>query len=1088
MIDRKKRIVAQILIWIFALATLTSLVALVMRKVVTYSPKLTFVERIFVSVNIPATASLVSFFTAAFLYLGLLHRKRLALFIVAAFQMFGIVSAISGIVFVLTMTENSFMPELVVMVGDIIVSLIFLGIIVWLADAFTARTRSTSWRRALVVFVVGLVVSLIITWILVHIFHCPGRFWKQFWAAISQGIGLDWPRHWLKGLPPIVPRVVSVTLGITVVLTVAVFLYSTRSPDQWNSRHEIEARRLLAKYGEDDSLGYVATRRDKLLHFSPSRRCAIAYQQFGNVCLASGDPIGDPDDWAAAIASWDAQAHKYGMTPGVLACSEAGAREYSKVVGYEVLKLGDEAIILPEAFRLDTPAMTDVRRAARRLRREGYTCQFRYQDDIPDSECEALAQAAEDWRHGEVERGFSMALGRLGDPSDPRVLIAQVNKDNGEPVAFMSFVPWGRRGISLDYMRRSAQAPNGANEYLVAELMAWGKNHGVTRVSLNFAFLRQVFAEAEEINASPLEKVNSRILGFFDRIWQLQRLYRSNAKYGPTWSPRYLALSSVLTVPTVCIAAGRAEGFLPDLFGRRENVDRVRLTEAEVEQVRALELPPPPNSDMFGEMTDQQRHRCAHARDLQECGVELNPVGQVNGMWLAEYESAENPCLANGLIGRVRSIRDHGGVCFVDLVDGQAQRQLVLESESVGREQLRMFARYADSGDIIRVDGVAGESRNGTASILVRSWQMLAKAYLPVPWDGLRDPQTRLRKRTMDMIVHPHQVELLRLRSKAIEAVRQTLLSEDYLEVETPILNTVHGGASARPFRTHINAYGMDLVARIAPELALKKLVIAGMDAVFEIGRNFRNEGADATHNPEFTVVEAYRRGSDYRDMRRLAQRLVQEAACAIYGRPVMPLSVDGSEQKELVDISGDWPVVSVCEAVSQAVGIEVSVNTDMDEMLRIAREHDIEVRPDWGQGAIIEELYGELVESHTVMPTFYVDFPAEISPLTAPHRTKPGLVERWDLVAGGMELGTAYSELTDPVEQRRRLVIQSWKAAGGDGDAMELDVDFLDAMALGMPPTGGLGIGLDRLVMALTDTNIRQVLAFPFVRPQNNN
>ncbi|MGI8416474.1 MAG: amino acid--tRNA ligase-related protein, partial [Nakamurella sp.] len=298
-------------------------------------------------------------------------------------------------------------------------------------------------------------------------------------------------------------------------------------------------------------------------------------------------------------------------------------------------------------------------------------------------------------------------------------------------------------------------------------------------------------------------------------------------------------------------------------------------------------------------------------------------------------------------------------------------------------------------------------------------------------------------------------------------SVRATLTGAGYLEVETPILHTVHGGASARPFRTYINAYATDLSLRIAPELYLKRLLVAGSGPIFEIGRNFRNEGADSTHNPEFTSLEAYLPFSDYHGMRTLASTLVRHAAAAVG-----------------VELPDRWPVVPMLDAVSEGVGEPVAIDTDIDRLLTLAARHAIRVRPDSGAGAIIEQLYDKLVEPQTITPTFYVDFPAETSPLTRPHRTKPGLVERWDLVMNGMELGTAYTELTDPLEQRRRLVAQSAKATAGDPEAMQVDEDFLGDLELGMPPTGGLGIGIDRLVMVLTGTAIRSVLSFPFVKP----
>jgi lysyl-tRNA synthetase class 2 len=366
---------------------------------------------------------------------------------------------------------------------------------------------------------------------------------------------------------------------------------------------------------------------------------------------------------------------------------------------------------------------------------------------------------------------------------------------------------------------------------------------------------------------------------------------------------------------------------------------------------------------------------------------------------------------------------------------------------------------------------------------------MEAKSLHPVPFRSFDDPTARARQRSTDLLVHPDDVELLRRRSAVVASIRRTLADAGFLEVETPMLHTVHGGATARPFRTFINAYGLDLSLRIAPELHLKRLLVAGLGPVFELGRNFRNEGADATHNPEFTSLEVYEPHADYTTMRHLTERLVKEAARSVHGREVIPLPTpdtvrSGTDGVTLVDIGGAWPVVRVLDAVSAAVGCTITVDTDMDLLLGLAEAHGVAVRPEMRAGAVIEELYAELVEPTTVRPTFYTDFPVETSPLTRPHRTDLGLVERWDLVVGGMEVGTAYTELTDPIDQRARLTEQSLKAAAGDPEAMEVDEDFLHALELGMPPSGGLGIGVDRLVMLLTNTPIRSVLTFPFVRP----
>lgn len=342
----------------------------------------------------------------------------------------------------------------------------------------------------------------------------------------------------------------------------------------------------------------------------------------------------------------------------------------------------------------------------------------------------------------------------------------------------------------------------------------------------------------------------------------------------------------------------------------------------------------------------------------------------------------------------------------------------------------------------------------------------------------------RTRQRTLDLLTHPEAVDLLRGRGLAVRALRDAFVAEGYLEVETPMLQSVHGGASARPFTTHINAYDMGLYLRIAPELFLKRLMVAGMDRIFEVGRNFRNEGADATHNPEFTSVEAYAAHADYVEMRKLTRRVILAMARAVHGREIA-LRPDGQGGYTEVDLSGEWPVRTLHEAVAEATGAPLTPETPAAEVAALCARHDVAVPLDASAGLMVKELYEALVEKQTVMPTFYCDFPVEVSPLARPHRRVPGLTEQWDLVGFGAELGTAYSELIDPVEQRARLTAQSVAAAAGDLEAMQLDEDFLDALAYGMPPTGGLGIGVDRVVMMLTGQNIRATLAFPFVKPR---
>jgi lysyl-tRNA synthetase class 2 len=310
-------------------------------------------------------------------------------------------------------------------------------------------------------------------------------------------------------------------------------------------------------------------------------------------------------------------------------------------------------------------------------------------------------------------------------------------------------------------------------------------------------------------------------------------------------------------------------------------------------------------------------------------------------------------------------------------------------------------------------------------------------------------------------------------------ALRRGLERRGFIEVETPILQPIHGGANARPFHTHINAYDEDLYLRIAPELYLKRLAVGGVERVFELGRNFRNEGVDRKHNPEFTSLEAYQAFSDYQGMRHLTEELIREAATAVHGSAIA-IAPDGRE----VDLSQPWRAVTVYQAVSEALGESVTPDTPLAHVRALASANDVEVTEEMTPGEAISELYDALVEGQTFAPTFYMDFPVETSPLTRRHRVDGRLAERWDLVAFGAEIGTAYSELTDPIDERDRLTAQSVKAAAGDPEAMELDEDFLTALEFGLPPMGGLGLGVDRTVMMLTGTSIRQTLTFPFVRP----
>ena len=436
--------------------------------------------------------------------------------------------------------------------------------------------------------------------------------------------------------------------------------------------------------------------------------------------------------------------------------------------------------------------------------------------------------------------------------------------------------------------------------------------------------------------------------------------------------------------------------------------------------------------------------------------------------------------------GRVLLQRDFGGVVFVVLRDWSGDLQIVLTREGLGDERLRRFTADVDLGDQVQFEGEVGTSDRGELSVFAGSWTMAGKCLHPLPGklQGLSDPEARVRQRYVDLVVRPGARETVRARGAVVQALRSGLLERGFLEVETPMLQQVHGGANARPFRTHINAYGLDLYLRIAPELYLKRLCVGGVEKVFELGRTFRNEGTSYKHNPEFTMLEAYQAFADYHTMMDLARELIQAAATAAHGRPVARRTGEDGAPAEY-DISGQWPVRSVYGAISEALGEEIGPDTGTERLQALCDRARVPYAPGMGHGQVVLEMYERLVEERTTLPVFYKDFPTDVSPLTRQHRSDPRLAERWDLVAFGTELGTAYSELTDPVEQRRRLTLQSLLAAGGDPEAMEVDEDFLTALEYAMPPTGGLGLGVDRLVMFLTGLSIRETLPFPLVRPR---
>ena len=497
--------------------------------------------------------------------------------------------------------------------------------------------------------------------------------------------------------------------------------------------------------------------------------------------------------------------------------------------------------------------------------------------------------------------------------------------------------------------------------------------------------------------------------------------------------------------------------------------------------------PTPPADELSAaEVSEQKAVRLSKRERLISTGREAYPVAVPVTTTIPALREKYGHLVTDdttgdvvGIAGRMVFARNTGKLCFATLQAGDGSRvQAMVSLAEVGQESLDEWKEFTDLGDHVFVSGEVISSRRGELSVLVRQWQIASKAVLPLPnlHSDLSD-ESRVRSRYLDLILREQARFTVRARAKVNASLRATFAAQDYLEVETPMLQVMHGGASARPFSTHSNAFDTELFLRIAPELFLKRAVVGGVDRVYEINRNFRNEGADSTHSPEFAMLEAYEAYGDYNRMADLTQQLVQNAALAVAGQLVVTWA-DGTEY----DLGGDWDRVSMYESASVASGLDITPDSPYDYLLAEAAKVGIEVEHPT-HGKLVEELWEHFVKPNLTRPTFVMDFPVDTSPLVRDHRTIAGVVEKWDLYIRGFELATGYSELVDPVIQRERFVEQALLASQGDVEAMRLDEEFLRALEHGMPPTGGIGLGIDRLLMAITGLGIRETILFPLVK-----
>ena len=489
------------------------------------------------------------------------------------------------------------------------------------------------------------------------------------------------------------------------------------------------------------------------------------------------------------------------------------------------------------------------------------------------------------------------------------------------------------------------------------------------------------------------------------------------------------------------------------------------------------------------DLPEQLRIRREKRASLIERGIEPYPVSVPRTKTLAEIRTQYADIATDSATGDVHSVsgriifkRDTGKLCFATLREGDGtELQAMISLDKVGEEQLESWKGDVDLGDFVSVTGEIISSKRGELSVLANSWAMASKSLRPLPNEHKpMSEETRVRMRYVDLIVRPEAREYARLRPTVMRSLRETFHNENFVEVETPMLQVMHGGAAARPFISHSNAYDMELFLRIAPELFLKRCVVGGIERVFEINRNFRNEGADSSHSPEFAMIESYQAYGDWKSIAELTRKLVQNAAMAISGSHVVTHH-DGRK----ADLGGTWKEISLYDAISEGVGEKVTALTPMDDLKRIATKLGIKIDPKWIAGKLAEEIFEHVAKDQLIAPTFVMGFPVDTSPLVRAHREIPGVAEKWDLYVDGFELATGYSELVDPVVQRDRLVEQAKLGAKGDLEAMQVDEDFLRAMEFAMPPTGGMGMGVDRLLMALTGLGIRETILFPLVKPE---
>ncbi|WP_327148938.1 bifunctional lysylphosphatidylglycerol synthetase/lysine--tRNA ligase LysX [Nocardia sp. NBC_01329] len=967
---------------------------------------------------------------------------------------------------------------------------------------FGARIRRCAPRPAAVSLAVGLLLAAVAGWGVVQVFpgSLPSAAQRARWVIAELTVDLVPGSSVAIGTPPFPAQFLVGLFGALAFTATALVLNGTRRAEYaLADADESALRDLLADSDTAGSIDYLATRRDRELIFTPNGQAAIGYRVEYGVCLALGDPLGAHDSWPQAVETWQRYAHGFGWRVAVIGASDAAVPVYQRA-GLTAVTAGAEAVLDTRSFSLAAPELAPVRQSVTRLRRQGVTVRIRRHRDIGTTELARLTLCAEDWRHSETERGYPLPLGRLGDRRDGDCLLVEA-VDSGERVlGLLSLVPWGKAGATMELLRHAPGSPPETTDLLIAEFALRAEQHGIHQVSLSFTLFRSVFeatGRTETVSPAPLRRAagiarSARTLPLaFARWWQQDRLHRASMRYQPRWVPRYVLCDTPRDLARIAIAAARAEGLAPGPDRRSTaftHTGRHRTAPEHPSPVRpgakiAIGESEPEHAPTY--RSEQVRVRTGKLDRLAAAHIDPYPLPFPPTHTVAAARRTPRGTTVR-VSGRLLRRRDYGGVIFAAVRDWTSDIQLLLDRDRLGRQRLDEFGELVDLGDLVSVSGQLGYSRRGELSLLVADWRMLGKCLHPLPdkWHGLTDPEVRMRRGYLDLMIDRDARELLARRSAVLRALRDTLHDYGFLEVTTPVLQHGPGGAATRSLRTHIDADNTDLHLRVAPELSLKRLCVGGVEKLFELGPGFRNARADTRHLPEFTLLEAYEAHSDHRRMMTLCRQLVQQAALGA-NDSMIAMRPTGDGSLAAMDISGEWRVRSMYGALSEEIGLEITPQTPLPDLRELCEKADIVHQPGWDEGRAAYALYQRLVVETTREPTFYSGFPSSVSPLARPDRRDPALAERWDLVAWGIELASGSSELTDPVEQRRRLAAQSRIAADGGQVAVEFDEEFLCALEHAMPPTGGLGLGVDRVIMLLTGRALRETQPFPLIRPR---